>query len=132
MGFEEVAHTADWSVRVWGRDLQDLLSEAARAMNTLADVEVIPGKIQTRTFDFTGTDSEAILIAFLSELLYYQEQENLAFTEFLISIEDHQVHVQMQGAPIISIHKAIKAVTWHNLGITQTPRGLETEIVFDV
>jgi SHS2 domain-containing protein len=38
----------------------------------------------------------------------------------------------LEGAPAASVGKAIKAVTWHNLNIRRTPRGIEAEIVFDV
>jgi SHS2 domain-containing protein len=38
----------------------------------------------------------------------------------------------MEGAPLKALSKAIKAVTWHNLKVEKTARGLEVEIVFDV
>jgi len=39
---------------------------------------------------------------------------------------------EVAGAPIESIAKEIKAVTYHNLAVRETARGLETTIVFDV
>ena len=38
----------------------------------------------------------------------------------------------MEGAPIVSVAKPIKAVTFHNLKVNCSKRGCETEIVFDV
>jgi len=38
----------------------------------------------------------------------------------------------MSGAPVGSPGKDIKAVTYHNLAIRKTERGLEVNIVFDV
>ena len=38
----------------------------------------------------------------------------------------------MDGAPLETVNKMIKAVTYHNLQIRQTARGYEVEIVFDV
>jgi len=38
----------------------------------------------------------------------------------------------MDGAPLLSATKIIKAVTYHNLRIRPTARGYEVEIVFDV
>jgi SHS2 domain-containing protein len=38
----------------------------------------------------------------------------------------------MDGAALVSMSKAIKAVTYHNLQIRKTERGVEVEIVFDV
>ncbi len=132
MGFEEISHTADWSVRVWARDLPSLFAEAARAMNALAGI--VSGKEPRlkRTFESEAPDTESLLVAFLSELVYYQEQENLAFDAFDIKAERKRLKVEMEGAQITSIDKAIKAVTYHNLKIDKTNEGFETTIVFDV
>lgn len=132
MGFEEISHTADWSVRVWAQDLPSLFAESARAMNALAGTLTASGRRVTRTFESDGPDAESLLVAFLSELVYYQEQENLAFDTFDIRISDRHVSVKMNGTQITSVDKAIKAVTYHNLKIEETPRGYEAVIVFDV
>jgi SHS2 domain-containing protein len=78
-------------------------------------------------------------VAFLSELVFAAEQENLVFDQMEIilestgsSAEAWALKVEMSGAPILSIGKAIKAVTYHNLQIRRSERGCEVEIVFDV
>jgi SHS2 domain-containing protein len=38
----------------------------------------------------------------------------------------------MKGGHLVEQRKEIKAVTYHNLSIRETERGLEAEIVFDV
>jgi SHS2 domain-containing protein len=132
LGFEEISHTADWSVRVWADDLPSLFAESAWAMNALAGTVTDKGPRLTRAFESGGTDTESLLVAFLSELVYYQEQENLAFDMFDIQIKDAQISVHMEGSQITSIDKAIKAVTYHNLKIEETLRGVEVVIVLDV
>jgi len=132
MGFEEISHTADWSVRVWAEDLPALFAEAARAMNSLAGAETGAGSRVTRRFESEGRDAESLLVAFLSELVYYQEQENLAFDTFDIQMSAEKISMRMEGGEITSVDKAIKAVTYHGLEIEETERGLEATIVFDV
>jgi len=133
MGFEEIPHTADWSVRVWAQDLPSLLAESARAMNALAGTVTDPGPRVERAFASEGPDIESLLVAFLSELVYYQEQDHgLAFDTFDIGMSDRQISVTMEGSQITSVDKAIKAVTYHNLKIEETSRGYEVVIVFDV
>ena len=132
MGFEEVSHTADWSARVWAPDLPSLFREAARAMNSLSGTVIGTGDRVSRTLEVEGPDVESLLVAFLSELVYYQEQENLTFDVFDLRVAGQWLKVAMQGAEIESIDKAIKAVTYHNLKIATTTDGLETTIVFDV
>ena len=132
MGFEEIPHTADWSIHVWADDLVGLLAESARGMNWLAGVELADGPREKRTFETGGPDGESLLVAFLSELVYYAEQENMGFDNFVIEIKHDRLKVEMEGAPLKSLSKTIKAVTWHKLEIQETARGLEVEIVFDV
>src|SRR5512138_3630401 len=132
MGFEEISHTADWSARVWASDLPSLFAEAARAMNSLAGTVIAKGPRLKRTFEAAAPDAESLLVAFLSELVYCQEQENLAFEVFDVKVQDGRLKVEMEGGQIASTDKAIKAVTYHNLKIEKTKRGFETTIVFDV
>jgi SHS2 domain-containing protein len=132
MGFEEIAHTADWSVRVWAPNLPALFAESARAMNALSGTVIGAGPQLQRVFEAEGPDAESLLVAFLSELVFSQEQENLAFDAFKLDVGNGRLKVEMEGAPVESIDKAIKAVTYHNLRIRETDEGLETIIVFDV
>jgi len=132
MGFEEISHTADWSIRVWADDLAGLLVESARGMNWLAGAELADHPRVKQSFEAEGPDGESMLVAFLSELVYYAEQQNLGFDDFDIQLNDGRLKADMGGAPLKSLSKAIKAVTWHNLKIKETERGLEVEIVFDV
>ena len=143
MGFEEISHTADWSVRVWAQNLPSLFAEAARAMNSLSGTRIGNGLRVKRTFESESPDVESLLVAFLSELVYCQEHENLAFDEFKFEVKKlalnravvskgEELKVEMEGAQISSVDKAIKAVTYHNLQIKETELGFETTIVFDV
>ena len=132
MGFEEISHTADWSIRVWAEDLPSLFVESARAMNSLAGVETGSSPRVKRVFESCGYDAESQLVAFLSEMVYYQEQENLAFDSFDIQLSAEKISAIMEGGEIISIDKAIKAVTYHGMKIEETERGFEATIVFDV
>ena len=132
MSFEEISHTADVSVRVWAPDLPSLFKEAARAMNALSRTVIGNGPRMTQTLEVEAPDPESLLVAFLSELLYFQEQENLAFDTFDLRVAGQWLKVAMEGAQMASSEKAIKAVTYHNLKIEKTDRGLETTLVFDV
>jgi SHS2 domain-containing protein len=132
MGFEEIQHTADWAMRVWADDLPSLLAEAARGMNTLAGVRLADQNRLKKQYEAEASDAESLLVAFLSELIYYQEQENLAFDVFEINTDGQRLKANMEGAEITSVDKAIKAVTYHNLKIKESARVLEVEIVLDV
>jgi SHS2 domain-containing protein len=132
MPFEELSHTADWSLRVWAADLVSLFVETAKGMNTLAGFKMAENPRVRRTFSASAPDAESLLVSFLSELVYFAEKDRLAFDHFEIQVEGQTLKVEMTGGPLVSMNKTIKAVTYHNLHIQQTGRGYEIEIVFDV
>ena len=133
MPFEEVSHTADWSLRVWADDLAGLLTESARGMWMLTNAEQAQSPRVKRELLLNASDTEGLLVAFLTELLYLSEFEKIIFDHFSeFKVEGFKLKVMMEGTALRSIEKEIKAVTFHNLEIRETERGLEVEIVFDV
>ncbi len=131
-GHEEIPHTADWALRVWAEDLPSLFVEAANGMASLSGLELEQGLRPTRQLQLEAPDNESLLVAFLSELLYIQEQEDLGFDQMDITIDGARLAAIMEGAQIRSLAKPIKAVTFHNLKIRRREHRFEAEIVFDV
>jgi SHS2 domain-containing protein len=133
-GFEEVEHTADWQLHVWAPDLPGLFEQAARGMYTLAGMR-LAGETTPRLerrLEISAPDPESLLVRFLSELLHICQEENQGFDAFHLGLEKNDLKAHLSGAPILTVGKEIKAVTYHNLIIEATERGVETTIVFDV
>lgn len=101
-------------------------------MNFVAGAKIGAGARQTREITLRAHDAEGLLVAFLNELVYAQEQEGLGFDEFDVRISDHELIARLSGSSLGSLVKPIKAVTYHNMKIRRTAFGLEVEIVFDV
>ena len=131
-GFEEIEHTADWALHIWAPDLPALLETAARGMNHLAEFELARKRMMVCDVALEAVDRESLLVNFLSEILYYAEVDNTGFDHFEIHLDGLKLTAAMCGAEILSRKKEIKAVTYHNLEVQETERGLEVEIVFDV
>ncbi|GAB4535423.1 MAG: archease [Anaerolineae bacterium] len=134
LAFEEVEHTADWALRVRGRDLRELLVNAACGMSRLLvpDLEAVPAQVE-RHLVLEAVDAESLLVEWLSELAYWAEVELLVFREFDLSqVTDQRLEGTVRGGHVSSLQKHIKAVTYHNLKIVQKEDGLETTVVFDV
>ena len=131
-GYQEIAHTADWELHVWAPDMPALLEQAARGIYALMGARLQPGSRQSRRLEIYYQDKESLLVSFLAELLLLCELENLGFDVFDLQIEGERLSANLSGAPVESIAKEIKAVTYHNLAIRETAPGLETNIVFDV
>lgn len=131
-GYHEIPHTADWKLEVWAPDLPGLLEQAARGMAALAGARQEAGPSRPVRLRLEASDPERLLVSFLSELLYLGESEGLVFQKFDLALKDGWLEASLDGMPLSGVDKEIKAVTYHNLKIRSSPRGLETEIVFDV
>ncbi|MBI4785528.1 MAG: archease [Chloroflexi bacterium] len=130
--FEEISHTADWSFRAFGRDLRDLFENAAFAMFSMEGATASEPEI-ARPVQVDGIDYEALLVNWLSELLYLQESNRERYHRFQIeSITPAALRATVFGSPGGKIEKLVKAVTYHNLKIEQTPEGWEAVVVVDV
>ena len=131
-GHREVEHTADWGLEVWAPDMSALIEEAARGMYGLMGVMVSEDDRCHRQLEISSDDDEQRLVSFLEELLFIAESEDLAFDGYLFDLEGKNLLVRLEGGSIVSREKEIKAVTFHNLEIGVTERGLKTRIIFDV
>ncbi|MBN1220256.1 MAG: archease [Anaerolineae bacterium] len=132
--FEEVEHTADWALRIRGRDLDELLTHAALGMSSLLVAE--PANIplnRAETIEVEACDAESLLVNWLSELAYRAEAEGIVFGEFeLQQVTPTHLLAIVRGGCVTDLQKHIKAVTYHNLEIVKTTDGLEVTVVFDV
>jgi len=133
-GFEVVEHTADWSLRVWGRDLKELLSTASAGMSWLmvSDLELVPLDVE-RLITLDAFDAETLLVDWLGELAFLAEEELLVFRKYDLDVTiDFQLKAVVRGGKADELVKHIKAVTYHDLAIEKVKQGLQTTIVFDV
>lgn len=134
-GFEELSHTADLEIRVWGDDLASLFSAAAVGMFHLSGIEEYEKGFSDvkETISLDAMDYEGLLILFLEELLYRLTEDYMLFSIASISISNEfSLKAKLRGTQIKSYQRDIKAVTYHRLNIQETERGYEVNIVFDI
>lgn len=132
--YEVVDHTADWSIRVNGANLAELFRNAALGMSSLmvADLADVPLDVQ-RQVRLAAFDAETLLVDWLSELAFWAENELLVFSRFeLQELSPTDLTAVVWGGKVTGLIKHIKAVTFHELVIAETPGGLTVTIVFDV
>ena len=134
MGFEEVEHTADTAIRIFGVNLQELLISAAQGMTSLMVSD--PSKVATEVEKFIeldAIDAEDLLVQWLNEMAFWAETELLVFTQYRIrNLSATRLQARIFGGKVSELEKHIKAVTFHNLKIMKASQGLEATIVFDV
>jgi SHS2 domain-containing protein len=131
--YQEIEHTADWSLRIWAPTLPGLFVDAAQGMYALAGAGPAPGAGERQAFDCRAEDYEALLVSWLQEWLYQTEMHGQVFDSFEIYLlTPTELSGSAVGRPAAKLDKLIKAVTYHNLKIEATPAGFEATLVLDV
>ncbi len=132
--FEEIPHTADWSFRVFGREPRELFANAAHALFALEGATPRQNAAEiARTVEVSGLDYEALLVNWLSELLYLQEAYHETYHHFDIEfLSPTALRARVLGTRLGALDKIIKAVTYHNLEIKPTSEGWQATVVVDV
>jgi len=132
-GFEEIEHTADYALRITGEDWPALLRNAARGIAHLLAGDADIPLTRTETLELDAFDAETLLVNWLSELAYRAEVDGVLFRDItLTDASPTHLRAVLRGGRVASLQKHIKAVTYHNLQIVRTARGLEATVVFDV
>ncbi len=135
--YEQFPHTADIGVRVYGKDLKELFENAAFAMfDIIADLENLSGDT-VEAFELEAPDSEALLVAWLDELLYNFYTKQLIFFKFQVEeLTETRLKARATGRPVGAnrnrLKTEIKAATYGGLKIKTSGGGCEVEIIFDV
>lgn len=131
--YQEIDHTADLALRVWGRSLPDLFIGAARGMNALmADLgDLAPA--ESREIRLEAWDHESLLVNWLNELLFLAETERLLFVDYRIeSLTGTTLVAHVRGARALITKAVVKAATYHDLCLVHDDAGWSTVITFDV
>jgi protein archease len=132
-----IKHTGDLGMEVRGKDLPDLFSRAGWAFfDILVEAKRITPN-QERIISVEAPDLEALLVAWLGELLYIFETEQWVFERFSIQhLTPLTLAVQAWGEPFdIKKHKPkqmIKAVTYHQLRIWEEKGMWRARVIFDL
>ncbi|MBI2849368.1 MAG: archease [Chloroflexi bacterium] len=134
--YEIVDHTADVGIRAYGHDLREAFANTAYGMVSLMiDPEKIQERIR-RDIEVRGDDLESLLVAWLTELLYYVDSERLLFKRFDIHhLDGACLKATVYGERIdLRRHRfktAVKAATYHLLRVENGDPCL-VQVILDV
>ena len=135
--YEQIPHTADIAIRVYGKDLKELFTNAAYGMfDIIADLEGLKSSVSIDV-NLKAPSKEELLVCWLDELLYNFCTKGIIFFEFDVSLlNEEQLMVKAYGRHVGEnrnrLKTEIKAATYHDLNIKEGPDGLSVDIVFDV
>lgn len=134
--FEIIEHTADIGIAAYGNDLKKAFANAAYALFSLmVDLKDV-GDTLCREVKVTAESQEDLLVAWLNELLYIFEVENVLFRRFRIGeLTETRLRSRCYGELIDparhKIKMGVKATTYHMLKI-ERKNGFRVQVLFDI
>jgi SHS2 domain-containing protein len=136
--FEELEHTADAGLRVFGNDLREILENAAEGMFSLiGTVKFEERDVVERRLEFPYDTAEEALLQWLRALLLEFDLRGFFPVRVSLELQPARAAALMHGITFDpqrhALRSELKAVTQHGLRVRSRPGGgLEAEVIFDV
>jgi SHS2 domain-containing protein len=136
-GFRPISHTADVGFLLWGPTLADIFIQGAAALvGLMTDRRRLRGR-QSREVELSAADVEMLLVEWLNHLLYlYDTQNYLPRTCNILEVSPTHLRARLKGETLDPqrhiLKTGVKAATYHQLAVIQTPQGCQARIIFDL
>jgi len=130
-------HTADLGVAIYGKTVKELFANAAFAVfDIITDLNRVK-TTEERTIIVEGECWEDLLVNYLREVLYMFNGGGLLLKEYsIIEIDPQHLEGRVSGELFNPskhrINTEIKAVTYHQVTVRETPEMWTGRVIFDV
>jgi SHS2 domain-containing protein len=135
--YETFEHTADIGLLARGRTLEEVFAHAAEGLvDLMIDPESLRGGTRLDVI-VSAPDREALLVAWLNELLYHLDIQGFLPRRCRITrISDTELAAELDGESIDRsrhvVRRMVKAATYHGLRLTQTDGSWEARVILDL
>jgi len=135
--FRILEHTADIGFEAFGRTREQVFSNAGCALQSImVDLDAIAPR-QEMKIEVEGGDAKGLLVNWLSEILYHIDAERLLFHDFHVkTLDDRSLSAIARGEAFDrarhQVKLQVKAVTYHQLALDETPSGWRAQVYVDI
>ncbi|HEU4798307.1 MAG TPA: archease [bacterium] len=134
--FEVIEHTADVGIIARGATLPEVFANAAAGMMSFIIQPALVRPRETRRAVVEAEDRDALLVAWLNELLVLLNGDGFIPRKFrIVELSDTRLEADVLGEPVDpQRHKFrldVKAATYHQLEISRND-GWHAKVIFDV
>jgi len=133
-GFEILEHTADVGLRATAESVTGVFEQATRGLAEIAGIWRST-KLHEHRISVEGSDREAVLVDWLSEVLFLHDSRNFALSGVsLDEVTETSARGRIWSSPLDGAETAIqiKAVTYHQLAVQETAEGWSATVFFDI
>ena len=135
-GFEIVEHTADTGIRAWAPDLPRLFRAMAEGLFSVIGESARVSSTMKHTLHLEADSQTELLHDWLETLNALHQIHGELYTNFEVKIDANRLTATVRGGPLDAARGdlgiEVKAITWHDLDIRQTDRGLESYVLLDI
>ena len=134
--YEIVDHTADVAIVARGADVGEAFANAGRALLSLVTDPDSVAEVEERRIELSADDLADLLVAWLNELIYLFDAENLLLSGFDVClVGDTGLVATVSGERVDKtrhrIKLGVKAATHHMLEIDRD-NGVRLQVLFDI
>lgn len=135
--YELFDHTADLGLRVRAPDLNTLFAEAGECLfSAIVEDPAVVRPSAEQAIDLTGTNREYLLFDWLRELLYRFDADHMVYRNFAVTVHPDGLTATVRGEKLDptrhTLSHEVKAITYHELKVEQTPDGWLAEVIVDI
>jgi SHS2 domain-containing protein len=135
--FELLEHTADVGVLAHGSTLAEAFVHAAEGMfSVMVNLNGVREE-EERSLAVEAHDWPSLLVAWLSELIYFSDVDGLVFKRFEIrQMEPYSLQASAYGEKIDrhrhELGAGVKAITRHMLEVDEDEDGYRVQVLLDI
>lgn len=135
--FTILAHPADLGVEARGATMAEAFEAAARGMiSVILDPATVTPR-EVRRVTVTAADAEQLLVRWLSEVLYLYDGAGFVGADFRIrEISPRSLQAAIRGeafsADVHGTRLDVKAVTYHQVLVEESPAGARVRVFLDI
>jgi len=135
--FEQVEHTADIALRIYGETPEQLFAHAGEALFEVLGTYRWDRETVRHVVRLEAAGREQLLHDWLAQLNYLHQTRREVYRRFDVRRADEQrLEATVAGEAIAperhQIELEIKAVTYHQLSVKQTEEGWQAFVIFDI
>jgi SHS2 domain-containing protein len=130
--FEFLPHTADVKIRVYGKNLKEIINNSLLALKNFWKPKLTKTKIE-KEIKIESNNEVNLLIDFLSEVLAETYVEKAIFVKFEPQeLASYSLSGKIIGYKFIFLSKDIKAITYHQVNLQKINHQYIFEFIIDI
>lgn len=136
-GYEILEHPSDIGLRAKGKNLAEAFEEAAAGLISIVTDPALLSTTERKEVRIEAPDTDHLLVRWLTEILYYCDAERFLTARTRIrSMSRDELVATLEGEtfePRRHVPRTdVKAITYHQLSVQETPEGAVVEVFVDI